>query len=110
MRGLFIQWWFKYFKYYGISSLETASKHIPITYGAMFDETITNETCTNKKTIITSKLLGKYNENINGYNIVNCPNKDKPCWYYKMGDIEKWDGINLNNFCFCCRLNSSPYC
>lgn len=99
IRGIFIQWWFRYLKHYGISELDIASKYIPLTY----DKKINN------KTLINSKLLDKYSEDTHGYHLVQCPDRNKPCWYYKMGGIGKWDGINLNTFCFCCRLNQAPY-
>lgn len=99
LRYIFIKWWYRYLNYHGIDNMEISKNYIPITYGSEI----------NKKCIISSPLLEKYNETTHGYFPVKCPCKNNPALYYKMGNISKWDGINLNTYTFCCRLNDAPY-
>ena len=99
LRYVFIKWWYKYLNYYGISNKDISKKYVPVTYGKEI----------NIKSVVKSPLLEKYNEKTHGYFPVKCPSRKNPAMYYKMGNIGKWDGINLNNFTFCCRLNDSPY-
>ncbi len=99
LRYVFIKWWYRYLNYHGINNMEISQKYIPVTYGAKI----------NKESIISSPLFEKYNEKTHGYFPCICPHKKNSALYYKMGNISKWDGINLNTYSFCCRLNSSPY-
>jgi hypothetical protein len=98
-RALFIKWWFKYLASYGYDYKTIATEFIPITYGKI----------PNKTRLIESKLLHNFNEHVNGYHITKCPVSTDPSWYYKMGGIDKWDGINLINYTFSPRLDKSPY-
>lgn len=118
LRCLFTQWWFKYLGHLGISQLDIISKYIPITYREKKNELDGTNDGTNDSTsdsindnliMASNRLLGSFSEKNNGYHLVICPNHKVPCWYYKMGEIDRWDGINLNNFSFCCRLCFSPY-
>lgn len=99
LRYVFIKWWYKYLNHYNINNTEISKKYVPVTYG----------TDLNTKSVIKSPLLEKYNEDTHGYFPVKCPHRKTPSMYYKMGNICKWDGINLNTFTFCCRLNDAPY-
>lgn len=99
LRYVFIKWWYKYLNYYDISNTEISKNYVPITFGTEI----------NKTNIISSPLLDKYQESTHGYYPVKCPHKKVPALYYKMGNISKWDGVNLNTYTFCCRLNNSPY-
>lgn len=99
LRYVFIKWWYKYLNYYGISNMDISKKYVPVTYGKQI----------NNKSVVKSPLLEKYHEKTHGYFPVKCPSRKNPAMYYKMGNIGKWDGINLNNFTFCCRLNDAPY-
>jgi hypothetical protein len=108
IRYIFVEWWFKYLKYYGIDADTIAHNYIPVTYN---DGTPNMDKDKNDDDLffINSKILDEFKESENGYHLVMCPSKKVPCWYYKMGKINRWDGINLGNYMFCCRLNTSPY-
>lgn len=108
IRYIFVEWWFKYLKYYGIDTDTIAHDYIPVTYNDATPQLDKNKN-DNDLFFINSKILDEFKENENGYHLVMCPSKKVPCWYYKMGKINRWDGINLNNYMFCCRLNASPY-
>jgi len=99
LRYVFIKWWFKYLNYCGIDNQNICKNYVPTTYGKTL----------NKISIINSSLLEKYSEDTHGYHPSMCTNKNSACFHYKMGSIQKWDGINLKSFTFCCRLDNSPF-
>ena len=97
LKSIFVQWWFKYLSYYGFSHQYIMSQMIPITFQS------------SHKYNINGYILDTFSEDTNGYQLIRCPKKKKICWYYKMGNVNRWDGIELLNFTFCCRLMNNPY-